>query len=185
MTTKLLCVVVCGAGPASKVDRLVDLAHEQAWQVQLIATPSGLPFLNSQALEAKTGRPIRSEYRKPGEPRSGEKADAFIVAPATYNTVSKLAAGISDTYALGVLSEAIGSGLPVVVLPFVNTALANRRPYQRSLIELRQEGVVVIVEPHNTPHAPHTGGRHLDSFPWAAALSACDQLDLPTPPDIP
>jgi hypothetical protein len=39
-----------------------------------------------------------------GEPRS-PKADAIIVAPATYNTISKWAAGVSDTYALGILAE--------------------------------------------------------------------------------
>ncbi|MQA97015.1 MAG: hypothetical protein GEV11_21080 [Streptosporangiales bacterium] len=65
------------------------------------------------------------------QPRS-PRADAVIVAPATYNTVNKWASGISDTYALGILAEAPGLGIPVVVWPFVNAALAGRRAFQRS-----------------------------------------------------
>ena len=44
----------------------------------------------------------------------------MIVAPATFNTINKWAAGISDTLALGLLTEAIGKKIPVVALPFTN-----------------------------------------------------------------
>jgi hypothetical protein len=67
---------------------------------------------------------VGSQYRGPGEPRS-RVADAIIVAPATYNTINKWAQGISDTYALGVLAETTALGVPIVVLPFVNSALAS------------------------------------------------------------
>src|SRR6185437_11264225 len=85
-----LVVIVCGAGPASEVGKLVKLAQERGWTVRLIATPAALPFLNTAELDALTGSPVRSEYRSPGEPRS-PKADAVIVAPATYNTICKCA----------------------------------------------------------------------------------------------
>src|SRR5262245_60089844 len=84
----VLYVIVCAAGPATHVGRLVDLAHDRGWDVQLIATPAALDFLDIPALEAHTGRSVRSHYRKPGQPRS-PKADAIIVAPASYNTINK------------------------------------------------------------------------------------------------
>ncbi|MEM9608347.1 MAG: flavoprotein [Actinomycetota bacterium] len=168
--TRCLYVVVCGAGPAGDVDRLIREAQEQDWAVQLISTPAGLDFIDLEALEELTGNVVRAEYRKPGQPRSAP-ADAIIVAPATYNTINKLAAGISDTYALGVVGEAIGLGLPVMVLPFVNTALANREPFKRSVDSLRAEGVEVLMGPGQwEPHEPHTGGQYFDSFPWTLAL---------------
>ena len=102
---RVLYVIVCGAGPAGEVGRLVELAQDRNWTVQVIATPSALAFIDIPKLEAQTGRPVRSEYRSPGEPKS-PPADAIIVAPATYNTINKLANGISDTYALGILAEA-------------------------------------------------------------------------------
>ncbi|MEU6754574.1 flavoprotein, partial [Spirillospora sp. NPDC046719] len=86
-----------------------------------------------------------------GEPRS-PKADAIIVAPATYNTINKWAAGISDTYALGILAEAPGLGIPIVVLPFVNTALAGRTAFRRSVEDLRVEGIHILLAPANSSH---------------------------------
>ncbi len=125
--SRLLAVIACGAGPASEVGQLVQLAQEHGWTVQVVATPAALGFIDVPALEAQTGGPVRSEYRKPGETRA-RPADAIIVAPATYNTICKWAQGISDTYALGILAETTTLGVPIVVLPFVNTALAARAP---------------------------------------------------------
>lgn len=175
MSRKLLYAVVCGAGPASHVDRLVTIAHDRDWDVQVIATPAGLDFIDVPALEAQTGNRVRSNYRKPGEPRS-KPADAIMVAPATYNTINKLALGISDTYALGVLAEAIGLGLPIVILPFVNSALASRLPLDRSIGQLRGEGVRVYFGPEMIePHEPHTGDQLLDAYPWAAGIDVLTQ----------
>jgi hypothetical protein len=133
--TRVLTHIVCGAGPASEARQLTKLAQQRGWTVQMVATPAALDFLDLPALEAQTSSPIRSHYRKPGEPRS-HPADAIIVAPATYNTINKWANGISDTYALGILAETTGLGVPTVVLPFVNTALASRQPFRRSIESL-------------------------------------------------
>ena len=38
-TARTLCIVVCGAGPAPRVSHLVDLAHQDGWSVQIVATP--------------------------------------------------------------------------------------------------------------------------------------------------
>lgn len=173
---KVLYIIVCAAGPAAEVGRLVNLAQDEGWTVQLIATPPALDFINAPALEQQTGRPVRSEYRKPDEPKS-PRADAIIVAPASYNTINKFAQGIADTYALGVLSEAPGLGIPIVVLPFVNSALASRKPFLRSVQDLRAEGVRVLFGPGQfEPHAPSTGGDRTDTYPWKRALSELAEL---------
>jgi phosphopantothenoylcysteine synthetase/decarboxylase len=78
--------------------------------VGVIATPQGLGFIDAQAVEARTGYPIRSAWRSPGDARPLPPADAIAVAPATFNTINKWAAGIADTLALGVLCEAYGLG---------------------------------------------------------------------------
>src|ERR1035438_10341805 len=168
MTTapaRVLSVIVCGAGPASEVRALIKLARERDWTVQVIATPAALDFIDTAAIEAQTGSPVRSQYRKPGEPRS-QQADAVILAPATYNTINKWARGIADTYALGVLAEATGLAVPIVVLPFVNSALAARAPFRRSVEELRREGVRILLGPGGVePHEPHTGGEPISTHP--------------------
>jgi phosphopantothenoylcysteine synthetase/decarboxylase len=173
--SRVLSVIVSGAGPATAISTLVKLAQERCWTVQVIATPAALDFFDPAAVEAQTGNPVRSQYRKPGEPRS-QTADAIIVAPATYNTINKWAQGISDTYALGVLAETTGLGVPIVVLPFVNSALASRTPFLRSVESLREEGVHILLGSGGVePHPPHTGGTLIDSYPWHLALDEADR----------
>lgn len=65
------------------------------------------------------------------------------MAPATFNTVNKWAAGISDTLALGILCEAYGMNIPTAVLPYVNSAQAAHPAYLQSLERLREMGVLV------------------------------------------
>jgi phosphopantothenoylcysteine synthetase/decarboxylase len=174
-------VIVCGAGPATAIGTLVKLARDRGWTVQVIATPAALEFFDAEAIEELTGNPVRSQYRKPGEPRS-EIPAAIIVAPATYNTINKWAQGISDTYALGILAETTALDVPIVVLPFVNIALAGRQPFQRSVEALRAEGVQILLGPGGIePHPPHTGGALIDSYPWHLALDEADRLLSSTP----
>lgn len=167
----MLKVIACGAAPAVDVGRLIDLALADGWEVEVVPTPSGLVFVDVADLERRDGVAVRTRHTEPDRPMS-RQADAFIVAPATFNTVNKLALGISDTYALHMLATAVGRSLPVAVLPFVNTALAARAPFRSSVEQLRVEGVTVLLGPGGyEPHEPGVGAGH-DDFPWAAALGA-------------
>ena len=172
-----LAVVVCGAGPAAAIGTFIRLAQDLGWTVQVIATPSALDFFDEPAIERLVGRPVKSEYGWPGTPRS-DIPDAVVVAPATYNTINKWAHSISDTYALGVLAEVTGLDIPVVVLPFVNSALAGRVPFRRSVDALRSEQVRVLLGPGGfEPHPPRTGENLLESYPWHLALEEVDRLE--------
>lgn len=49
--SKSLYVIVCAAGPAGDVGKLVTLAQQRGWNVQIIATPSALDFIDAEALD--------------------------------------------------------------------------------------------------------------------------------------
>jgi phosphopantothenoylcysteine synthetase/decarboxylase len=175
----VLSVIVCAAGPATAIGSFITLAQEHGWTVQVIATPAALDFFDQAAIEQQTGSPVKSQYSKPGTPRS-PIPDALVVAPATYNTINKWAQGISDTYALGVLAEITGLDTPIVVLPFVNSALASRVPFLRSIETLRGEGVRILLGPGGfEPHPPRTGGSLIDTYPWHLALDEANRLAGP------
>ena len=169
----VLYVIACAAPPAREVDKLIRPAHEAGWDVCLIATPQATKFIDAAALESMTGHPVRSEYKHPDEPDVLPPPDAIIVAPATCNTINKWAAGISDTLALGLITEAIGKRLPVVALPFTNRAQAAHPAFERNIRDLRSWGVTVLYGPDVYPlHEPGQGGRHLDQYPWHLTLQA-------------
>lgn len=161
-----LYVVVCAAGVAGEVGTLVSAAQDRGWGVGVVATPLALGFIDQAAVEAQTGYPIRSAWRKPGDVRPLPPPDAIAVAPATFNTVNKWATGISDTLALGILCEAYGLGIPTAVLPCVNSAMAAHPAYGESLERLRTMGVLVS---GYEPHPPQAGGG-AGRFRWEEAL---------------
>ncbi|MGW6414478.1 flavoprotein [Streptomyces sp. NPDC055055] len=165
-----LYVVVCAAGIAVDAHLLITAAQNQGWTVGVIATPQSLGFLDTEAIETQTGHPIRSAWRNPGDPRPLPPPDAIAVAPATFNTLNKWAAGIADTLALGILCEAYGLGIPTAALPCVNPAMAAHPAYVRSLDQLRAMGVRIGAHP---PHPPKSDGG-ARPFPWQEALDLLD-----------
>lgn len=117
---------------------------------------------------------MTTEHRKPGTPRRDRpNADAVVIAPATANTICKLAAGIADTYALDVNSEHLGLGIPTLVVPFANSALTRRSPYRHVVSALIEEGVTFLELPG---HEPHHGGAIAERFPWGQALGKAAKL---------
>lgn len=177
MSCRILYLMICGAGPAAWIDVMVRLAKGRGWTVHCIATPAAVEyFLDGEALASLTGSPVRTDHQRSGQPAL-PKADGVIVAPATYNTINKWAAGIADTYVLTQFAELTGLG---VVLPFVNTALAANRVFLRSVEELRQAGVTVLFGDGGfVPHPPRTGGSRLSAYPWELALEAVERNQGP------
>lgn len=161
-----LYVVLCAAGIANDVGKLIRNAQQRTWRVGVIATPRGRECVDTAAIEALTGYPVRSAWRVPGEPRPLPPADAIAVAPATFNTINKWAQGIADTLALGILCEAHGFGTPTAALPYLNAAQAAHPAYAQSLARLRRMGVLLG---DYVPHPPRTGGGRR-RFRWEQAL---------------
>lgn len=149
---------------------LIRLAQERSWTVRAIPTPDALSFVPAAELEAMTGHAVEVGYRSPSDVRP-PRPDAVIVAPATFNTVNKAALGITDTHALGVIAEAIGRDVPVVMVPWVNAPLARRAPFRRSLTQLRDEGVRILVREDDTrPRMFGEDSSDAGAFPWQLAL---------------
>ncbi|MGH3876459.1 MAG: flavoprotein [Actinophytocola sp.] len=169
MTTQVLHLVVCAAPPAQAVDELVGLLQNKNWTVCVIATPRATGWMDIEALARQTGNPVRDEYQGP-DSESLPRADAIAVAPATFNTVNKWVAGISDTFALGLLNEAIGLRLPIVVAPYAKASLAAHPAYARSLQTLGEWGVTVL------PNEVIRVGAARDVFGWGPVVDALDRV---------
>lgn len=172
---RVLYVITCATPAARDIGTLVGLAQTSDWTVCVIATPSALRFIDRPTLEIQTGYPVRSEYKQPGTPDVLPPADAIVVGGASFNTINKWAAGISDTLTLGLLNEGIGLGLPLVALPFLNAAQAAHPAFGRSVKELREAGVTILLGPGGfEPCVPNQGSKHLAQYPWHVALAAVE-----------
>jgi phosphopantothenoylcysteine synthetase/decarboxylase len=169
-----LSVVVCGAPPTSDVGSLVRLAQQRLWTARVIPTPDALSFVAVAVLEALTGNKVEVGYRSPADARP-PRPDALIVAPATFNTINKSALGITDTHALGVIAEAVGRRIPVVMVPWVNAPLAAREPFRRSIAQLRDEGVYILLKGEHPAEPFGIENSEAADFPWASALDIVER----------
>lgn len=158
----VLYLVACGGPPAKHLHAFVRFAQDQGWDVCVITTPDGTKFLDTDELADLTGHPLRVHYKQPDEPDVLPPADAFVIAPATFNTINKLAAGISDTLALGLVNEAIGLGLPIIAAPWPNAALGRHPAFQHSIAVLRDWGMRIVLNPAHLPRASEAPS----VFPW-------------------
>ncbi|MEO3787684.1 flavoprotein [Actinocorallia sp. B10E7] len=159
----VLYAIVCAAPPALHVRDLVGEAHERGYDLCLIATPTAARWLADDLtdLGALTGHPVRSAYKRPIDPDVLPPPGAVLVAPATFNTLNKWAAGISDTLALGLANEALGLGIPVAAVPCLSDALSAHPALSANLSLLRGAGVSLLhPDPRPAPSA----------FPWHRAL---------------
>ncbi|WP_281180227.1 flavoprotein [Actinomadura hibisca] len=145
--------MACAAPAAADVARLVELAQSDGWQVCVITTPLGRRFVDVDVLAELTGERVRSDYRMPGEPNGLPSADAVVVAPATFNTVNKWATGIADNFAVALLCELMGFGVPILAVPLLKDALARHRAFGANVEALREMGVRVLFDPAAPAHA--------------------------------
>jgi phosphopantothenoylcysteine synthetase/decarboxylase len=161
-TKPVLYAIACGGPPARELPGFVRFAQAEGWDVCVIATPDGTKFMDARSLAELTGHPVRVTYKDPDDPDVLPPPDAFVIAPATFNMVNKLAHGISDTLALGLVNEAVGLDLPIIAVPWPNAALARHPVFQRSVAALRDWGITVILDTARLPDATEEPA----VFPW-------------------
>lgn len=178
LATNYLQIIACGCPPTRDVGELVRLAEGEGWEPYITLTPSATKWAPIDALEERTGYPVRSQYRGADEEKTVPECDAIMLCPATVNTINKWAAGISDTLALGALVEAIGRNVPIVAVPYSNPAHMAHPALQRNLRDLTTWGVhIVRLGPDKmTSSAWRTdvGDHGSAGSPWHTAMDALD-----------
>ncbi|GJF32869.1 hypothetical protein KNE206_55690 [Kitasatospora sp. NE20-6] len=173
MPAPVLYLLGSAAPPVLDAAKAVRLGRSLGWDVVLGLTPTAADWLRDDlaGLEELTGHPVKSRYRRPGDPDVLPPADAVLFAPATLNSVNSLALGITTSWVIGYAAEAIGKGVPLSVMPCTSTALTAHPQFDRSVETLRGAGVRVLLgEGFHVPDEPGRGNPAV--YPWAAALQA-------------
>lgn len=137
-------LIVCGAPLTARAPDLVAALLGQGVRPTVIGTPASAAWLPSNEIAGLTGVPPRFEFRSPTRTKRSGQPVAVVVCPATFNTVNKAAIGATDTYALAVLCEAIGAGLPTLIVPMVNDKLWGHPAWARSVVRLRRAGAAFL-----------------------------------------
>ncbi len=176
-------VGVTGGIAAYKTVHLVRALVTNGHEVHVVPTADSLRFVGATTWEAVSRHPVTTsvhdDVAQVRHVALGTSADLVIVAPATANTVARMAAGIADDL-LGV--TLLATTAPVVVAPAMHTAMWEHPATRANIATLRGRGVHIV----GPTDGPLTGG---DSGPGrmvepeeivtaAVAVAAAPQADL-------
>ncbi|MFV4914228.1 bifunctional phosphopantothenoylcysteine decarboxylase/phosphopantothenate synthase [Microbacterium lacticum] len=148
-------VGVTGGIAAYKTVQLVRALVTNGHEVHVVPTDDALRFVGTATWEAVSRNPVTtSVHDDVAEVRHvalGTSADLVIIAPATANTLAKMAAGIADSL-LGV--TLLATTAPVVVAPSMHTAMWQHAATQANIRVLQGRGIHVV----GPADGPLTGG---------------------------
>jgi len=183
---------VSGGIAAYKALELVRLATAAGHAVRVVQTPTAQRFVGAASFAALTGAPVLTDEfeRDPArgafpdqsppehDPLSHlelvRNADAYLVAPATANTIAKLAHGHADNL---LTSAALAARCPLVVAPAMNDAMWANPATVANVETLRARGVTVL-EP-GTGRLASKGEAGAGRLPEPAELLAAVEAVLP------
>jgi len=150
---------VSGGIAAYKAIELARAAIKAGHAVRVIQTEASTRFVGTASFAGITGAPVlTTEFAPdplrgafPGDDAPGhaplshlelvERADAFVIAPATANTIAKLAAGQADNL---LTAAALACRRPLIVAPAMNGAMYEHPATQENVARLRERGVTVL-----------------------------------------
>ncbi len=153
-TTQLLAgrhilVGVSGSIAAVEVPKIIRELIRHGADVRAVMSSEATRIVSAEALEFATGHPPVLQLTGNVEhvtllgPGEGQ-ADLYLVAPATANTISKIAHGIDDTPVTSFASVALGGHVPLLIAPAMHTHMGQNPAVRESLERLRSWGVGVI-----------------------------------------
>jgi len=148
LSGKTIAIGVTGSIAAVRVvDLIRDLIRRGA-EVHAVMSAAAEQILHPYALEYATANPVIREITGGVEHVQfcgvGGLADLLLVAPATANTIGKMALGIDDTPVTTFATTALGSGKPVAVVPAMHEAMYRHPAVLKNLETLRGMGVLLI-----------------------------------------
>ena len=154
-------VGVCGGISAYKICELVRLLKKSGFDVQVVMTKNATRFVSPETFRVLSQREVLVDAFDATDPSRVEhvqlpdECDLFVVAPATANTIAKMAAGIADNMLTCMF---LANRRPVLLCPAMNHKMYEHPATQRNLEILRGYGVE-IMEPDEGALACGTSGR--------------------------
>src|SRR3984893_8615058 len=146
---KRITLGVTGSIAAFKAVQLASTLHQAGAIVDVAMTQDAQRFIQPLSFQAITHRPVFADLWAPGMETDiahvtlGRESDVILIAPATANTLAKLAHGVADD---PVAVTVLAARCPVVVAPAMDAGMVSHPATTANLAVLHDRGVT-IVEP--------------------------------------
>lgn len=170
---------ITGSIAAYKAAMLCRLLKTAGAEVRVVMTPLAKQFITPLTMATLSKNPILVEFFNPengawnSHVSLGEWADCYLIAPATANTLAKMATGVADNL---LLTTYLSARCPVVVAPAMDLDMYAHPATQQNLRTLTGRGVR-IVEPAEGELASGLTGKGRMAEPAEIAGFVADLLD--------
>lgn len=154
LENKKILIGISGGIAAYKICELVRLFKKNSADVRVILTPSAVKFVSPITLSALSGNEVLINIFPDSNLETAEKvesktwhvytgswADVFIIAPATANTIAKIAQGISDNF---LTASVLASRSPIIIVPSMDEEMYTNEITASNLSRLREFGYFII-----------------------------------------
>jgi len=147
LANKTIVLGITGGIAAYKAADIASKLTQAGARVEVIMTESATKFVAPLTLRSITGRPVVTDMFEPASEWSiehialAEAADVVVIAPATANTIAKLAAGIADDM---LCCTVLATRAPVIVAPSMDANMFQNPITQDNLAKLKDRGFAVI-----------------------------------------
>lgn len=164
MSQKIL-LAITGGIAAYKSCELVRLLKKQGHDVTVAMSQSATEFIAPQTFQALSGNPILTAQGGNGNGmahiNATRSADIMLIAPATANTLAKIAHGIADNI---ITEMAAARNIPLVVAPAMNVEMWHNPANQRNIKQLQLDGVHILYPAHGEQACGEIGvGRMMEA----------------------
>jgi phosphopantothenoylcysteine decarboxylase / phosphopantothenate---cysteine ligase len=142
---KRIALCVTGGIAACETVKLARELRRYSADVVVYMTEGAKQFITLLSLEWAAQNKVVSELSSSAE--HIVDADLVLVAPATLNTINKIAQGFADSTVTTTVASAWGQGLPIVIVPTMHQSLSSHPVYQESIARLKKEKNFTFIEP--------------------------------------
>jgi phosphopantothenoylcysteine decarboxylase/phosphopantothenate--cysteine ligase len=138
---------VTGGIAAYKAADLASKLTQEGADVDVVMTESAMEFISPITFRALTHRPVVTSMFELSSEFSmehialSEAADVVVIAPATANTIAKLAAGIADDM---LTCTVLATEAPVIVVPAMNVNMWQNSITQENIAKLKARGFIIV-----------------------------------------
>lgn len=145
---KQIVVAVTGSIAAVEDVKLIHALRRKGAEVQVVMSEAAAAIVSPAALTYASGRPAITAISGLVEHVTycgdGGSARLLLVAPCTANTLSKIAYGIDDTPVTTFATTAIGSGIPVLIVPAMHHSMFRHPAISENIRKLRTWGIAIL-----------------------------------------
>ena len=148
-------LAVTGSISAYKAADLTIQLTKLGHQVKVLMTPAATAFITPLTLQVLSKQAVLVEVMTEDDPKQiqhidlGKEADLFLVAPASANTIAKLAIGLADNMVTST-ALTLPEGTKKILAPAMNTKMLEHPATQRNLKLLQDYGYQIIQPRHAT-----------------------------------